>query len=104
MRNEFNAFIERDGDWFIGSCQEIQIDQGVLGLDVLLRSEEQKRAEPVVALAGESVPVCDQGRQEIKQVIMMSEIPPEAIAWKAMLDCGETSRHLPDPLGAEQLF
>jgi hypothetical protein len=84
--------------------QEIQIDQDVSGFDVLVGTDTQKRAELVVAVVGEPVSIRDQDQQEVNQELIMSEVRPEAIAEKAMLDGGETSLDRSNPLGMDQLL
>jgi hypothetical protein len=84
--------------------QEIQIDQDISGFDVLVGTDTQKRAELVVAVVGEPVPIRDQDQQEVEQELLMSEVRPEAIAEKPMLDGSESSLDHSNPLGTDQLL
>ncbi len=63
MRNEFTAFFERDGDWFIACCSEIP------GANGQGRTKDEARQSLIEAIAL----ILDDRRQD-----SLRAIPPEA--------------------------
>ena len=59
---------------------EVLVDEGIAGHDVVIQRELQKRTDPIVAVVRQAVSVPDQDKKHLEQELMLAQAGPEAIA------------------------
>jgi hypothetical protein len=84
--------------------EQILIDEGIAGSDIVVDAEADQGAELIVAVVREPMAIGDQDQEHIKQALLMSEVNPEAIAQKPMFNESEAPLDLSHPLRDQEFF
>jgi hypothetical protein len=83
---------------------EVLVDEGIAGHDVVIQRDLQKRTDLIVAVVRQAVSVPAQDKKHIEQELMLAQASPEAIAEEAMLNESAAPCNLADPLRAQGTF
>jgi hypothetical protein len=83
---------------------QVFFDEPVSGRQVVVKGEAKQRADFVVAVVRQAVPVRDQDEKDIEQAFVLAQAAPEAIAQEAVLDKGEAAGDLSPAIRTQGLF